>query len=81
MAGFHGNLQKIRLSEIKIILAISLLPCSIERHIMRYEITALPEFYNVEFQNQLSKIIQCLKFASLSVIMATTFVSITLHLV
>ena len=44
--------QKLGCQKINTILAVSFLSCNIEKH-MRYQIVALPEFYKIEFQNQL----------------------------
>ena len=55
-----------------------LLSCNIERH-MRYQITALPQFYRMVFQNQLCWSSGC--HASLLVTIATAGINITLCLV
>ena len=89
MAGF----QKLGCQKITTFLAVSFLSCNIERH-MRYQIVALPEFFKMEFQNQLPWLPGChgntrfsqnlptyVKFASLLVTIATTIIITTLHLV
>ena len=60
--------QKLGCLKINTILVISVLSCKIERHMsyqiwsckidrhMSYQITALPEFYEMEFQNRLSRL-------------------------
>ena len=74
------------------ILIISLLSLNIETQ-MSYQIATLPESYEMEFQNQLSWLLGChgnqilsqirqhFIFASISVAIATTIISITLYLV
>ena len=63
--------QNLGCQKINTNLAISFLSCNIERH-MGYKITALPEFYNMDFQNV--KIHLHFKFASLSGTKATAIV-------
>ena len=61
------------------ILIISFLSFNIERQ-MSYQIATLPEFYKMEFQNQLSWLPGCHGnqiLASISVAIATTIISIT----
>ena len=58
MAGFHGNHPKIRLFENQHFFDyIFFLSFNIERQ-MSYQ-AALPEFYKMEFQNQLSWLPGC----------------------
>ena len=58
MAGFHGNHPKIRLFENEHYFDYIFLSLNIERH-MNYKIATLPEFYEMEFQNQLSWLPGC----------------------
>ena len=58
MAGFHGNHPKIRLFENQHYFDCIFFIVYIERQ-MSYQIAALPEFYEMEFQNQLSWLPGC----------------------
>ena len=81
--------QKLGYQKINTLLDLSFLSCNIERH-MRYQIVASHELYKMESQNQLFWLPGChgkkrlfkiclhLKFASLSVTIATTIISVTL---
>ena len=81
--------QKLGCLKINTNLIISFLSFYIERQ-MSYQIATLPEFYEMEFQNLVLvamvtkdclKISQHFIFASISVAIATTIISITLYLV
>ena len=51
--------QKLGCLKINTILVVAFFMCDIERQIS-YQITALPEFYKIEFQNQLPWLPDCI---------------------